>query len=310
MPGKKGRTRRIALAVVLAAALASWLVVFFLPGGAASNWKRIFRFCGVGDFASDAEQSPLSIHVLNVGKADSILVESPNGSMLVDGGTASDGDSVVAYLKKRGISSLDLLVNTHPDSDHIGGLADVVRNIKVRRCLYTSLPKNLVPDTQESAAFFAALKDSGIQAEYPKAGAAYWIGPVAISVLGPAVPGQDTNNNSLVLKVTLDKTSFLLMGDAGEEEETSILAKGADLKADCIKVGHHGSSTSTTAALLSAVKPRYAVISVGNDANALPRLDVSRRLADAGATVFRTDINGTVVFLSDGKSIRVICENP
>lgn len=306
--GENGR-RRIAFSAVLAAALLVWLVAFLLPGGAKANWEKIFRFCGLGDYAAYADEAPLSVHILSVGKADSILVESKDGSMLIDGGTAASGGSVCAYLKKRGIRSLDFLVNTHPDSDHVGGLESVVRSFPVRRCLCPSLPKDLIPNTQEYTGFQSALQESGISAEHPKAGSVSRMGSLRVDVLGPVVPGKDANNNSIVLMLTFENTRFLLMGDAQAEEEASLLSSGRDLKADVLKVGHHGSSTSTTAAFLSAVRPRYAAISVGNDSAALPRLDVSSRLADIGAEVYRTDISGTVIFLSDGKSIRVITEN-
>lgn len=305
---ERGKRRRAAFAAVLATALLLWLAAFLFPGGAKSNWEKLFRLCGLGDYSACADGVPFSVHVLDVGKADSIFVESRAGNMLVDGGTAANSGSVKAYLKKRGVRSLDFLVNTHPDSDHVGGLEAVIRSVPVRRCLCPALPPKLVPNTQEYTGFCAALKERGIPAEHPKAGALYRMGSLEIRVLGPVAAGKNANNNSIVLMLTYGENRFLLMGDAEAEEEASLLAAGERLGADVLKVGHHGSSTSTTASFLRAVKPKYAVISVGNDSNALPRLDVSSRLAEAGANVFRTDISGTVIFLSDGKNIRVATE--
>ena len=284
------------------------MVVSFLPYGAAASWHQVFGFFGLSDFSAAADGSPLAVHVLSVGKADSILIDCEGKSMLVDGGTADRGEAVSEYLERRGVKKLDYVVNTHPDDDHIGGLAEVIARFPVDRYLAPEIPPALVPSTEEYRAVQAALKQKHLTVSVPHSGDDFSLGSLTIQVLGPVRPGDSTNNNSIVLRLTYGNMRFLLMGDAEKEEEADLLASHTDLFADVLKVGHHGSSTSTTAALLEAVKPRYAAISVADDTSHLPKDDVLKRLDDAGAKIYRTDIYGTLIFLSDGKSVTVVTE--
>ena len=305
---KKKDFRKIGFSAFLAVLLLSCLAVSLLPGGAEPNWQKVFRFCGLGDFSSCADGSPLAVHVLNVGKADSIFVECGGHSLLIDGGTADRGEQVTSYLKKRGVKTLDFVVNTHPDSDHIGGLQNVLLGFPVRHYFSPALPKNLLPDSAEYLGVQKALKIRNIKEMHPNAGSSFDVGRLHILVLGPVQTGSTTNNNSIILKLVFGQSRFLLMGDAEKEEEQTLLAAKADLGADVLKVGHHGSDTSTTQEFHDAVRPQFAVNSVGEDSNNQPKATVSRRLANAGISVYRTDIVGTVVFLSDGKKISVKTE--
>lgn len=305
---RKTNLRKAGFATLLAAVLLSCLLAFLLPGGAESNWKKVFRFCGLGEFSDGANGSPLAVHVLDVGKADSIFIESGGHYLLVDSGTSDRGRQVSDYLRRRGVKTLDCVVNTHPDQDHIGGLKDVLLNFQIRRYLSPALPPSLLPNSQEYRDVEDALKAKQISEEHPKPGDRFFIGETGVSVLGPVVTGNSTNNNSIILKLILDKTSFLLTGDSEKEEERSLLSSGEDLRANVLKIGHHGSDTSATPEFLEAVHPKYAAISVGDDSNNLPKPSVSKRLADAGIMVYRTDISGTIIFLSDGKKISVITQ--
>lgn len=308
MPDRKNPRkdfRKIGFVLILAAVLFSCLLAFVLPGGAQLNWKNAFRFCSLGNYSDCADGSPFAVHVLDVGKADSIFIECSGHYLLVDGGTSDRGSQVSDYLRQRGVKTLDCVVNTHPDQDHIGGLRDVLLNFKIRRYLSPALPAGLIPDSQEYSGVENALKSKQISEEHPKPGTRFFVGSTQVSVLGPVTVGNSTNNNSIILKLKFGKTSFLLMGDAEKEEEKSLLSSREDLSANVLKVGHHGSDTSTTPNFLKAVNPRYAAISVGDDSNNLPKSSVSKHLADAGIAVYRTDISGTVIFLSNGKTISV-----
>jgi competence protein ComEC len=306
--GKKRDLRTIGFSAFALAVLLCCLVISLLPGGAAENWQRIFRFCGLGDFSSAADGSPLAVHILNVGKADSIFVECEGRSLLIDGATADYGDQVTSYLEQRGVKSLDLVVNTHPDSDHIGGLKTVLLRFPISRYFSPALPTDLLPKSAEYTGTIQALNSRGTREEHPKACSSVALGRLHITVLGPIRAGSSTNDNSIVLKLVFGQTSFLLMGDAEKAEEQALLEAGTNLQADVLKVGHHGSDTSTTQEFLNAVKPKFAAISVGDDFSNLPKASVSRRLAEAGTAVYRTDINGTILFLSDGKTITVQTE--
>ena len=279
-----------------------------VPFGAAALWSRTLSFFGLGGFSSCADSWPVSVHVLDVGKADSILIECDGCRMLVDGGTPDDGKSVVRYLERRGTDRLEYIVNTHPDEDHVGGLKYVLERFPVGRYFETRVSPELVPKDSAYLDTMDALRKKGLSAETPAAGDEFTLGNLEIRVLGPVIPGDSTNNSSLILLLRYRGVRFLLMGDAEKDEEQSLISAGTDLSADILKVGHHGSSTSTTAEFLNAVRPKYAAISVGYDQSKLPRRDVLERLSLAGIKTYRTDVSGTVVFLTDGKTISIRTE--
>lgn len=248
------------------------------------------------------------MHVLNVGKADAILLECEGHFMLVDGGTVDQGVPIRQYLTRRGVQHLDYLVNTHPDDDHMGGLEAVVQQFSVNTFLTTELPDELQPQSTSYASLLQTIEQRHVLHKTVAAGDTVSLGSAQVDVLGPVTMADDTNNNSLVLKVTYGETAFLLMGDAEEEEEESLLKSGVDLSANVLKVGHHGSNTSTTEELLEAVQPECAAISVGQDRNHLPKKNILQRLEEAGAALYRTDLDGTLLFGSDGKIVEVQTE--
>ncbi len=182
------------------------------------------------------------MHVLNVGKADAILLECEGRFMLVDGGTVDQGVPIRQYLTRRGVQHLDYLVNTHPDDDHMGGLEAVVQQFSVNAFLTTELPDELQPQSASYASLLQTMEQRHVRHKTVAAGDTVSLGSAQVDVLGPITMADDTNNNSLVLKVTYGETAFLLMGDAEEEEEESLLKSGVDLSANVLKVGHHGSN--------------------------------------------------------------------
>lgn len=305
--GKKSKSKKPLIFALLAVFLFS-LAVTFLPFGAGNVWHKVFSFFGLNDFSDAADAYPMSMHVFNVGKADSILIESDGHYMLVDGGTADCGDEVSRCLKKRGVKALDIVVNTHPDDDHIGGLYTVIQNFPIGEFLAPDIPKELIPKSTEYTIVQKALQEKHLTADSPKCGEIWTLGKMKMQVLAPIKQHNSTNNNSIVLRLTYGKTVFLLMGDAEQEEESDLLASRASLSADVLKVGHHGSTSSTTQAFLNAVKPRYAAISVGKDSNNLPKAAVLKRLSAMNTEIFRTDVSGTLIFMSNGEKIKVQTE--
>lgn len=305
---KKKNLRKIGFSAILIVTLLSCLIAACLPDGAEKSWHSVFSFFGLDDFSSCADSAPFSMHVLNVGKADSILVECHGKFMLVDGGTVDRGDDVTAYLKRRRVKILDYVVNTHPDSDHIGGLKQVLTSFSVKHYFAPDIPQKLIPSSAEYRDVQAVLKFKKIKTVHPRVGNFYEMGNLNIQVLGPVVPGNSTNNNSIVLRLTFGKNHFLLMGDAEKEEEQTLIESGRNLSADVLKVGHHGSDTSTMQEFINVIWPKYAAISVGNDSNKLPKLAILKRLSNAGISILRTDVSGTLIFMSNGKSISVKTE--
>ncbi len=244
----------------------------------------------------------MKVHFINVGQGDSILVQFHNGqTMLIDAGPS---DSVVSYLNQQGIKKINYLVATHPHADHIGGMAAVIRtfdieNVYMPRVSHTS-------KTYENV--LLAIKAKGLKITSAKAGTIILDQDgLKVNFIAPCGSSYDNlNNYSAVVKILHGNTLFLLTGDAESESEQQMLASGASLKADVLKVGHHGSSSSTTPSFLKAVSPKYAVISCGaGNQYGHPHQEVLSRLSSAGVKTYRTDTNGTVVFISDGKTLTV-----
>lgn len=226
--------------------------------------------------------------------------------MLIDGGNKGDSSLIYTVLKNSGVSYLDIVVGTHAHEDHIGGLPGAFNyaSAGLTLCPVTSYDS----DAFEDFAKYAAQKGNGIT--IPTVGDTYSLGSATVSILGLNA-GSETNDTSIVLKVQYGETTFLFTGDAEHEAEQVILNSGADLSATVLKVGHHGSDTSTTYPFLREIMPMYAVISVG-EGNSYdhPTDNTLSRLRDADVTVFRTDLHGDIVFVSDGKTVTVSKRKP
>lgn len=243
--------------------------------------------------------STFSIHFIDVGQADSALVECDGHYMLIDGGNKADSNIIYSVLQKAGAEKLDIVVGTHAHEDHIGGLPGAFN--------YASADLTLCPVKDYSSKAFsdfvkyANQKGGGITV--PKAGDTYALGSATVKILG--VNGDsDANNTSIVLRIDYGQTSFLFTGDAEREAEQVILNSGANLKATVLKVGHHGSDTSTTYPFLREIMPQYAVISVGTgNSYGHPTENTMSRLRDADVKVFRTDLQGDIYCTSDGKTV-------
>ncbi|MEW8959126.1 MAG: ComEC/Rec2 family competence protein [Moorella sp. (in: firmicutes)] len=246
----------------------------------------------------------LKVHFIDVGQADSILIQTPAGkAILIDGGNNDDGIKVVNYIKSQGVKELAAVVATHPHEDHIGGLDSVIKEIPVA-AVY--MP-NAVTTTRTFEDFINAVKASGATRIRARGGVKMDIPGLSVEFLAPNSNSYDElNNYSAVLKIAYGNTAFLFTGDAETVSEEEMLSAGYNLKADVLKVGHHGSASSTSAAFLKAVAPKYAVISVGkgNDYGH-PDPRVLERLQRAGVKIYRTDEHGTVIIVSDGRNITI-----
>ena len=242
----------------------------------------------------------LEVHFIDVGQADAMLIKCEGHNMLIDGGNADDSQLIYTYLKNQGISYLDYIVNTHGDEDHVGGIPGAMQlvggNIGTALAPYTNMNK------ERFQVFANKLKKSGKQITVPKTGDSYKLGSAGFQILSV---GNRQENQSIVLRLEYGNTSFLFTGDADENQEKEIISAGYKLQSDVLKIGHHGSDTSTCYQFLKAVNPEAAVISVGRDNTyGHPTDTVLSRLKDSGADVFRTDNNGTIIFCSDGKNIK------
>lgn len=254
----------------------------------------------------------LHVYFLDVGQGDAILVVAPDGrQMLVDG-----GPSPTALLNELGAvlpfwdHTLDLVVLTHPDGDHITGLIPLLERYRVAQVLDTP-QSDAAP---EAGPWLAGLAAADVPRTYAQRGARLPIGALQVTVLHPGPQllrgtASDDNNNAIVLRLDYGAISLLLTGDAEREAEDALAAARMPLAATVLKVGHHGSNGATSAGFVAAVQPRLAVIQVGADNNfGHPHPDVLARLA--GIDVLRTDLNGRIEVISDGRQLQIKPERP
>lgn len=244
----------------------------------------------------------LKVHFINVGQGDSILIELHNGqTMLIDAGP---DDSVVSYLNQQGIKKINYLIATHPHADHVGGMAAVIKSFDIEKVYMPRVSHT--SKTYENV--LLAVKSKGLKITSAKAGRTILNQDgLKVNFIAPCGSSYDNlNNYSAVVKIQHGNTSFLLTGDAESLSEQQMLSSGTNLKSDVLKVGHHGSSSSTTPSFLKAVSPKYAVISCGaGNQYGHPYQDTLSKLNNAGVKTYRTDTNGTVIFVSDGKTLTI-----
>ena len=284
--------------------LLPWLLIFCL----------LLTGCGLLDpiYTAPIDEQPssqadnLSVHYIDVGQADCALIECGGEYMLIDGGNVEDSDLVVTYLLNQGVEELHTVICTHAHEDHVGGLAAVLAVYPTGQILSPTR-------TYASACFddFMYYADQQhLTVTIPSPGDTFYLGGAQVTVLGPVKSYADPNNTSIVVKVEFGDNSFLFTGDMEKDAETDMLDAWMDVSADVLKVGHHGSSTSTGYRFLYEVDPEYAVISVGADNTyGHPHKETVAILGDAGVPMLRTDELGTILAVSDGQAITFTWEN-
>lgn len=241
------------------------------------------------------------VHFIDVGQADCALLEYNGQFVLIDGGYPESGPAVVEYLQEQGVEELALVVATHLHGDHLGGLPTVLSVFPTQRIWCSS--RTYYSNTYDQFCYYADQQD--VLIENPMIGEKLLLGDVQLQLLGPISKDYvDLNNTSLVIMATYENNKFLFTGDMRWEAEKELVEAGTDLKADVLKVGHHGSYTSSSYVFLREVMPEFAVISCGrNNEYGHPHAEPMSRLRDAGITIYRTDQMGTIIATSDGENI-------
>ena len=240
----------------------------------------------------------LEIHFIDVGQADSILINNNNKYMLIDAGNNEDGEKLVTYFKSLGIEEFEYVIGTHAHEDHIGGMDNIIDNFGIK----TFYMPDVLTTTRTFEEVLDSLENKSIAFETPEINAAFSLENAKLNVLHVGNDDKDLNDTSIVLKMFYGNNKFLFMGDATTKVEEKILNK--DLSSDLLKVGNHGSYYSTSQDFLNKVNSKYAIIEVGaNNTYNHPTQSVIEKFNKKGIKIYRTDKDGTIIATSDGTNI-------
>lgn len=246
----------------------------------------------------------LRVHFIDVGQGDATLLQGPDFTILIDAGR-HDRNDVVPYLRKAGVERIDVLIGTHPHADHIGQFPEVLAAFPVTEVWLSGFEH---PTRTFERALDAIIASEARYLE-PRAGEVYRVGQARLLVLNPEQLGDDLHDSNIVVHVQFGEIAFVFTGDAEAHTEMAIARRGYNMKADVLHLGHHGSATSTSDALLDAVRPAVAVYSAGADNSyGHPHKEPLARLAARGIPVYGTDRYGTIVIRTDGKDFSVSTE--
>lgn len=295
--------KRLAYALI---ALVTAAILLIIP----RTRNRVLEYLGFFDTDSPQAEIPdgeIVVHFIDVGQGDADLIMTSDGkTVLIDSGTPESRTVLTGYLKEQGVKKIDYFVLTHPHADHIGGAAAVLDAFDVVNVIMTDAPTTT--STYKKVLQKIDEKDFGVI--FAEAGKEYSLGEAKITILGPVSDySDDLNNTSIVLRLTYGRTVFMFTGDAEKKAEQDMLTKfpASYFRADVLKLGHHGSSNSTSDGWFFAVSPEYAVISCGrNNDYGHPHREILSLLKKNGTTYFRTDTDGSIVMSSDGESVKII----
>lgn len=314
---KKGGLFGTVLVLVIAAGVFLWqqedyrkMALSWLDDTFHETTKDSSQSLSDGNVVQNVE-GEAKIWYLDVGQADSMLLQLPNGNewdyVLIDAGTGQTEEALVSWLQEQGVTDIAAVIATHPHEDHIGGMDAVLEAIPVESLYMPEVKESLTPTTRCYEQMLDAAEAQQVQAVKGQSGVTvYEEDGVKLELVGPEPQKEydDLNEYSLVAKLTVGEKSFLFTGDSSEQAEADMIEAGEDLKADVLKIGHHGSSTATTEAFLQAVNPQVAVISCGKDNSyGHPHEETMQRLQEKAMTIYRTDEDGTILATCDGISI-------
>ena len=286
--------------------------MYFRIGGVPSSADVVRFFGGGAKPYVKLKDGETAVSFIDVGQGDCELIRTGEYNILIDSGDIDFENEVVGFLKYSGVERLDLVIVTHPHTDHYGAMYEVLRNFEVGLCLMPELPEDMIPYGITYERFLTVIADNDIPARYAKADERFYLGDDCyLDILSPRFyDHSDLNDFSITAKFVHGENLFLFTGDLQEFSELDLIESGADIDVDVLKVGHHGSAGASCAEFLNEVTPNIAVFEAAEyNLYRHPRTEVLDRLKDAGcAESYSTANNGNIVIISDGEGLRVVTE--
>lgn len=304
---KKAFNSKIWLPILVSVIFVVSAVVSYNKNGTII-WDKIFDAVNLSDSDTEEDNYAMGVHFLNVGKADCTYIKCKETNILIDSADRDISPSIVEYLNRCGIKKLDLVIASHPHRDHIGQMYNVIDSFNVACFVMPEVPPQIIPTSFTYRKMLESLDSKKVNVKVARPGEKFEFSGLTVDILGPCRKYENMNDNSVVAKVSYGLESFLFMGDAEKNAELDLIENGINLKSDVLKVGHHGSKTSSTKKFLKSVSPNYAVISSGPDRNNLPKKEVLDRLANFNIKLYRTDTMGNITFLTNGDGLKITTE--
>lgn len=247
-----------------------------------------------------SQEDSMEVHFLDVEQGLSIVVQFGEEVLVYDGGDRDTSSFVVSYIEDLGITEIDYMISSHYDSDHLAGLIGCLNAFEVKNVIGSNYEHN----SKLYTSFMDAVKDEGVKMQYPEVGTKYAFGDAEITILAPAEIGNDSNANSVVIKLSYGESDFIFTGDADYGSEREMVASGIKLDCEVLSLAHHGSSSGNSSLFLEKTTPEVAVISCGKgNSYGHPHVEVVEILEAMEIEVFRSDVQGTVIAYTDGKTI-------
>ncbi len=277
------------------------LVVSFGGAMGVPSWENIFEFCGIYADLGDG----ISLSFIDVGSADACYVKCGDKNVLIDAGTSLSYNKISAYLERNECEHFDAIIISHPDSDHMGAAADIIRDFGTESLYVYPVDEDIISTGAEYDRFVSSLEEYKVNVINPQIPSEIKIGEMKLKFISPIKDYGNTNDCSLAVMIYYGSRSFLFTGDMSKKVENDLLNSKVKLNADVLKVAHHGSSTSSCNEFLSAVSPEISVVSVGSNESYLPDYYTMARINGSSRKLYRTDTDKTVVITSDGSTLSV-----
>ena len=272
------------------------------------TWADLYQSAGLSSPVT-AVEGDVSVHFVDVEQGDCELIKTRNKAVLIDCGEKEYYSDVIEYIRSQNIKYIDYVIVTHPHSDHAGGMSFILDEFDIGTVIMPKIQESIIPTTSTYIRLLKSIESKDINVEYAAPGKEYTLDDVKMTLLSPVKDYNDLNNYSIAVKIIHGKNSFLFTGDIEKEAESDIMENGYDISADVLKVAHHGSSTSSQKSFINAVSPQYAVIEVGSpNSYNHPNKETVQRLENKDITIYRTDLYGNIIFVSDGSTFNILTE--